>query len=227
MRKGVFLCWLLCGIIFHPISADLVTFDGLAGADIPGYDYKTSSYTKFSATNNPTASIDGWDYTTGDLEYFIVPDFAGDDLSDNPYNGTDYLVSKGPSGSAPDLTISRTDGGAFSLSSLDVGLWGNYTGLELVVTGEMAGVDLVFDQSFIFDDFANNDPDNMGNDFEHLTLTNPGFDNVESVSFSLNGGKFIAVDNIDMSAVPEPGIFLLLATGLMSIVTVGLRRKKQ
>lgn len=115
------------------------------------------------------------------------------------------------------LTLSRSDGGAFSLFSLEAGEFSSEffptpTGTQVVVTGHQAGGGTLT-QVFGLDDVA--DGPRPLRDFQTVVF-DAGWNNLLSVVFAPVGTSaiFYALDDITVAAVPLPAPWLLFATGL-------------
>jgi hypothetical protein len=103
-------------------------------------------------------------------------------------------------------------GAALSFRTFD----GNVSPVQLVVNGYRTGFDPVFTrtlsvtnsaQLFTFD----------WNDVHELEFV--------TTAFSANRSAVLAVDDLTLSTVPEPGSVVLLATGLGAVLLVGARRR--
>ena len=125
-------------------------------------------------------------------------------------NGTNYLVYAAGVGTE---TFS-SGSGAFNLSSLDLGGWENFSTIaDLKITGTR------FDNTTVtFDALV------TPGKFNTFVLTD--FTNLRSVSLgSTPGGAFVAVDNIQVSPVPEPQTYAMLLVGMAMLAAVTRYRK--
>ena len=152
-----------------------------------------------------------------------------------PDNGTTMLISPyGDVGQGQStVTMSKAGGGSFSLLSFDgagsfnfnVVAWNDPSliPLSIDVTGSLVGGGTVR-QSFAID--------NSQNQSGTLNFSNysfSGFKNITSVTFSASGSSSavfngFTLDNISVSAVPEPESFALMLAGL-GILGLAVRRR--
>ena len=129
------------------------------------------------------------------------------------YNGTDFLILSGS------VTMTNAAHTPFSVSSIDLGNFYYAYPSTAMLTGTRADGTTV-NQSFT------SAIDNMSSksDFTTRTLTN--FTNLTSFNIQQTSGiYYAAVDNINVSAVPEPSTWAMLGLGL-AFVAGSLRRKK-
>lgn len=131
----------------------------------------------------------------------------------NAKNGSNNLIW-GWSGSV--LNVSRTDNAAFNLNSLDLG-----TSYYAPTTGTaQLNADLAGGGSF-------NTALALSDQFQTFHL---GLNNVLAVHIHGVGGTssaYTALDNVSVSAVPEPESYALLLAGLGLLGTVVRRRKSK
>jgi hypothetical protein len=125
-------------------------------------------------------------------------------------NGTNYLVYA--SGVGTETFASNS--GAFNLTSLQLGGWENFP-----KTADLKIIGTRFDNTTVtYDAFV------TPAQFNTYALTD--FTNLRSVTLgSVGGGAYIAVDNIQVSPVPEPRTYAMLLAGL--VVLAGVARKQK
>lgn len=152
-----------------------------------------------------------------------------------PDNGTNYLLSQ-DSGRFQAVTMTRVDGGLFSLLGFDAAEsftapadYLSATSINVLgIRGDGSMVNMAVELDGL------NDGSGPGQDFQHFVAA-PHFFNVQSLSFNGFGGPFFgqegnfyqdfSLDNIDVidHAVPEPSPLVALATGLFGFFL--LRRR--
>ena len=126
------------------------------------------------------------------------------------------------------LTVSRTNGGAFSLSTLDVGRWfgldSEGPSVSLSITGYtgpgQTGAQVILSPLALAQNTTS---------FSQV-LIQPQFASLsfQSLRFYLSGyeyGGYVAVDNLVLTPVPEPETYALLLAGLGLLAVIGRRRK--
>lgn len=128
-------------------------------------------------------------------------------------------------GNVGKLTLSRSDGGAFSLLSLEAGefsaeFFPTPKGTQVLVTGNQVGGGTLT-QLFGLDDVA--DGPGPLHDFQAVVFDS-GWNNLLNVVFEPVGTTaiFYSLDNISVTATPLPAPWLLFATGLGLL---GLKRR--
>lgn len=170
---------------------------------------------------NAPASVDGFQFRSSGREYILGAAYSAaccnGDLGPLAFNGTDYLIG------LPDISVSKVDGGAFSLKGFDLAEWDNTRTASISLT--TAGPSGTTTQILPLSIFSNN-LITAGNDFSHFSLS--GYDNV--VSFTLTGNvswAFIAMDNLEVAAaIPEPETYVMMLAGL-GLLGLTARRRRQ
>ncbi|CAM8642822.1 PEP-CTERM protein-sorting domain [Comamonadaceae bacterium] len=126
--------------------------------------------------------------------------------------GNHYLAYEAGVGTE---TFSRQDGGLFNLLSLDIGGWENFgsNSATLTITGLKADFStLSFSAAVLPDAFS--------------TFQLTGFTHLRSVTLgALPGRGYLAVDNLQVTAVPESETYALMLAGLGLMAAVSRRRK--
>lgn len=171
----------------------------------------TVSFEDLSSPLAATASnlvSTGYRFTTTDLHgIFDAGDFGAS-------NGTHFLVYRS-SGTGTE-SFAAVSGSAFNVSSIDLGGWHNFgpNPLSIEITGfRTSGVNVTNTVSVAPGAFAS------------YSLT--GFTNVNSVRLGSFSGAYVAVDNINVSPVPEPETLAMLLAGLGLVGWVARRRTAQ
>lgn len=197
MRKIVILMGVLAAVA--TCRAGIISFDGLAGTDMPGSYTAANGRTQFLASANPTATIDGYNFT-GSFNVLVLSEEYYEDNSNAekyPHNGTDYISSYLYNGHS--LTIERADGELFDFFSADIT---STIGSPASTFSFLASFDngQTVEQLITLDSISNID-DTDGNDFENFL-----FDFRDIASLTITGVTNyyeIALDNIEVSGVPE------------------------
>jgi hypothetical protein len=196
-------------------QATILTFD-----EIPG-------------TENIQTHLDyqGFTFTSTHMHFYGCAHAGYEDIA---FNGTTKLGAEGDWGGP--ITMSRQDGGAFSLLSLDIaeffnnGLYPDKPNADLLnltatlLDGSQVSWDLVLDG-------INDGPFGTLEDFQHVVLPDL-FVNVTELVFTgvrlaaSNFGGF-SIDNLEVGdpvSVPEPGTLGMMGMGLLAAAAARRRR---
>ncbi len=186
---------------------------GAGGAQADVITFNDSSASGYASLAAYTANGFAFTLKSGSA-YLADSNAAGSTVSSlYSYNGTDYMIL---SGSVTMTNVARTP---FSVSSIDLGNFSYASSSTAKLTGTRADGTTV-SESFT-SAIANN---RSASDFTTRTLTN--FTNLTSFNIQqTSGAYYAAVDNINVSAVPEPSTWAMLGLGL-AFVAGSLRRKK-
>jgi len=160
-----------------------------------------------AATSSALVSS-GYQFTTTDLHGIYDASNYG------ASNGTHFLVYR--SSGVGTESFAAVSGTTFNLNSIDLGGWLNFgsTPLSIDITGyRTIGGNVVNTVSVAPGVFAS------------YNLT--GFTNVTSVSLGSFAGAYVAVDNINVSPVPEPETLAMLLAGLGLVGWTARRRAVQ
>ena len=169
----------------------------------------------FTTENGSTRTFNGFDVFVP-AGHYMDSDFVRPASAPRVGNGSDYLLHDHASA----VRISRSGGGVFSASSIDVSEYLSGYGSEntLMITGFHQGggatvLDLTTDASFGFETFA-------------FSLSNlVGLEIARS-----SGGYWLAYDNIVVNhrppIVPVPAALPLFASALAGLGVVSWRRRK-
>lgn len=207
-------------------NAGVITFDGLAGTAIPGYQNlettrmqgqtKIKPYTQM-AKDTPIV-LDGYSFTSTTLAYLTASEqrTPHNQPSDSAGNGTDFLA-------ASNILIKSLGSATFSVSSLDLGMWTQSTtiGQTVSITGKKADGSTVSQNVLLT--IRNR---NQANDFVPVTMLDT-FTGLTSLSI-LGPNSPFALDNVNLSddpaSVPEPASLAMVGIGLAGLA---LRRRRK
>jgi hypothetical protein len=197
-------------------GASVISFDGLAGTDMPGNGGISNQYGLGNQTyfyENQTAHVDGFDFKAMAGATMFTPSSGSYPIGAGAFawNGTNYMVTFG-------FKMTSADAKPFSVTSLDLVGWAG--SMDVFVSGVTAGGAVV---SQIIT--GANDNTKIANDFSNYSLT--GFSDLKSLSVT-SRASWLAVDNIhiaDAANVPEPASLTILGLGLAGICALRRRRK--
>lgn len=184
---------------------------GGAQAEVITFNDSTASGT----TSLASYTANGYAFTSKSGGAYLADANVGGGTASSTfsYNGTDFLILSGS------VTMTNTASTPFSVSSIDLGNFYYAYPSTAMLTGTRADGTTV-SQSFT-SAIANQ---SSTTDFTTQTLTN--FTNLTSFNIQQTSGiYYAAVDNINVSAVPEPSTWGMLGLGL-AFVAGALRRKK-
>ena len=206
-------------------SAQVITFDGLAGVPVSEMvGYSPGYYTYFYGT---PAAIDGYNFSAVDSthSFTIGSGYTGGDANPNAWNGTDYFIGYSYNGGGG-VAASQIGGAAFSVNSLDIADFYDYSNYTATITGNFIGGGSI---SQIIGLNTCNSCTLLNNDFTHVSLS--GFNNLSSLVITGNGSSYynyLAIDNLTLNAapVPEPETYAMMLAGL-GLLGFRLRRKNK
>jgi hypothetical protein len=124
-------------------------------------------------------------------------------------SGSDYYTWNSPQSNNPIQVMEAASGAVFDFSALDVGSKGGVGGATFDITGFLSGGGTVV-ASIV----------NVSS-FQNVVL---GWTSLTKVEFQYIGGDFGAIDNLNLSPVPEPTAALAFGVGLL-VVCRALRRR--
>jgi hypothetical protein len=174
-------------------------------------------------TWNVYSSIDGWTATTGGIE-------VRNSVAGTAENGVNFVELDANFNSVMDQTVATVDGQAYQLS-----FWyssrpvspdnGAFPGLIVPAGSNGLSYDVGAGDVSVYAPTANTDLDN---DWTLYTTTFIATGSTTTLTFSATGTSDsfgTSLDNVILTAVPEPGELSLMATGL--VLLAGLARRRQ
>lgn len=206
-------------------QADILTFDGTAGADLPGATFVGSVYTYFQGSSvyqGYTFSAENQWYAG----YMNTVVFCGGVSINCAFNGTDHLIA------TPVLNVRRADGNAFSLNAFDLGNSHEGEADEPAATFAITGFKTdgtTIGTIITLDDLPNSATYGTASSLTHFDFT--GFDNLRAFDVARitpNEWSSATLDNLDVTAmtpVPEPSAWLMMGLGLVGLGAHARRRK--
>jgi hypothetical protein len=210
-------------------QATVINFNNLAGTAVAGNNGISSStgylLTQFT---NTSAVVSGFSFAGNGVYYgnryeYLIQSGYGNNGKDNgttAYNGTDFLMGYGG------ITMSSQDSKPFSVSSIDLVGWENVLATATFIGTRADNTTISYTVNL---DAAQNQNKQSGNDFVKYALN--GFTGLTSLSitgYDANHSSnlyYLAADNINVNAVPEPGSLAILGLGLGALALT--RRRKQ
>jgi hypothetical protein len=204
-------------------QAAVINFNNLAGTNMANNTYVYNGYSNhLTEFYNKNGATDGFNFRANNpnvnynWEYFIQSGYGGGgDAAGTAYNGTDMLMAYGG------IVMSSQNGSPFSVSQIDVVGW---DGNQSIATFLGTRVDNSTISYTVNLNTTGNWIKQSGNDFTTFALN--GFTGLKSLNITGNNSyAYIAVDNITVNAVPEPGSLAIVGLGLGALGFV-LRRKR-
>jgi hypothetical protein len=187
----------------------LVAFSaGQAGATM--VDFEDVAVASGSFTNESDVTSNGFTFNTATNHSHLANNFTGVD------NGGTYLGIDDAAGPNPTIMFEGLNGDSFNLRTVDLAEWNtsaSATSVELTgfyAAGGTVSETVVFDQVY--------------GAFQTEVLNWAGLSQVQFEGFGPSG-NYYAIDNLDLSVVPEPASMTLLGLGLAG-VAVRRRRKR-
>lgn len=196
----------------NPLTTKIITFNGLAGTDLPGAVVVTPNWTIF--IGDTVVTVDGFNFDNSGEHAIIGP--YQDDTSSDAWNGTDYMTAWHGT-----FTLRQSNDAPFTLNSIDLAnaFDNGFNLADTVITGNLLGGGMVQKTlpTFLLN-YTLNSAMQTGNDFTTYALT--GFSNLTSVTMRIDG--VVAMDNFNISTIPEPKTYAMLLAGLGFIAFMSL-----
>lgn len=183
--------------------AEMITFDNTVSAAAGGLGFSTYYANGYVFNANP-----------GKVEYLTDAAHGGDTASSREtYNGTDYMSITYA------VTMTNIASTPFSVASIDLG----NKDYAYSSTARLTGTHV--DGTTVTQSFTSfNDNRSSAADFTTVALMD--FTNLTSFKIEQPAPLFmLSIDNINVSAVPEPSTWAMLGLGL-AFVAASVRRKK-
>lgn len=181
------------------INATVITFDGL-GLNV-----------------EDPVSVDSYLFDYVDYSGWAIDDPANRDLVNEVENGTDFITCLANSVRGCGIIVAAEDGGLFSLHSFD-GADGllNVGGQTIQVTGTYP------DASTVVESFLT-----VANVFTNYQL-GIEFTGLSSAEFRGpgSGDYILALDNIEVTRIPEPSSLMIVAIAVAAAMSVCRRRHR-
>lgn len=208
-----------CAASINTANAIVITFDHLAGTNIPGSFHVATGLTMF---NYPAQmNLNGFNF--GNTSFNIVgpgnANYTAGDASSQAWNGSDFLTT------TANFTVKQIGGGAFNLNSFDLARTFSGFAVSLptvTVTGYFANGGSI-SQNLSVSSKSNALP---GADFHTYTLN--GFQNLSYFKLTTPASiSSFSIDNLNVAAapVPEPETYAMLLAGL-GLIGFAVRRRK-
>jgi hypothetical protein len=136
-------------------------------------------------------------------------------------NGTQWI-----GGDTVDISVTHANGSSFSLFGFDAAE--AFAGVQTPDSLQLRGTQRdgrMLTASFIFDGI-NDSAFGPLQDFQTFTLGDD-WNHLTSVSFFTHNSGWFGIDNVDVAPVPEPTSVVMLATGLIALVPVSWRARRE
>jgi hypothetical protein len=182
-------------------NATTITFDALPTGDLPA----NVAYTEGIYTITAFAS------SGGTVEVVDLGGARGNVIEDN--NAGDFAGTS--------FRVTRTDGGIFSVDSIDVGNTVSGYSTDTTCSGGSGGVVKLTSN---LGDCATYGPTSGFSTYSPSGFENISYLNINIVNRNINFREY-AVDNLNLTATPEPSTIFMALSGL-AFVANGFRRRR-